>query len=81
MQHPDHLPDHLQIFRRDIQPQIESLDELTSDLFARVGGDIGIRFQQGLALAILSGKGGVNLRLTVSWLGVHEGDSLFAKSE
>lgn len=48
MQHPHDLPHHLQLFRRNIQPAIESFNQLRSDLFTRMVGEVGIWFEEDL---------------------------------
>jgi hypothetical protein len=50
MQHPDDPRDCLQILLGHLEPNVERLDELGTDLFAWVGGDVGVWLEQDLIL-------------------------------
>ena len=51
MQHADHLGDDFQLVLRDVEPGVESIDHMASDLLPRNREDMCEGLQQGLQLS------------------------------
>jgi hypothetical protein len=63
VEHGDDLADDFELVRRDVQPGVEGLDHLPSDLLAGVGGDVGEGFEYRLDMKGAMPSSGSNLKV------------------